>query len=191
MVASKTAQCVPSLGNRLPGSQVEQARKEKADITTETPTAIEPDQARTVEEKIQQLQERSAPELGRVALENGIPDLTREVAAATVTQDAGRKGARQGRVSEFTIITPFRRAGRNDFASAAAARRQLSARRQGWHRSRHALRVPETTTRSCSSRPHTTTTGTPTSTTSRRRSPTPWIYCSAIPRDIRGFTAHR
>jgi hypothetical protein len=116
VVASKTAQCVPSLGNRLPGSQVEQARKEKADITTETPTAIEPDQARTVEEKIQQLQERSAPELGRVALKNGIPDLTREVAAATVTQDAGRKGARQGRVSEFTIITPFRRAGRNDFA---------------------------------------------------------------------------
>jgi hypothetical protein len=44
-------------------------------------------------------------------MENGLPDLTREMAAATETQNAGRKGARQGRVSEFTIIVPFAEGG--------------------------------------------------------------------------------
>jgi len=73
----------------------------------ETATAPEPDQ--TVEKKIQQLRElyANAPELGRVALENGLSDLERELAAATRTQSAGRIGARQGRVSEFTLIFPF------------------------------------------------------------------------------------
>jgi len=73
----------------------------------ETATAPEPDQ--TVEKKIQQLRElyADAPELGRVALENGLSDLKRELAAATRTESAGRVGARQGRVSEFTLILPF------------------------------------------------------------------------------------
>ena len=73
----------------------------------ETATAPEPDQ--TVEKKIQQLRElyADAPELGRVALENGLSDLKRELAAATRTESAGRVGARQGRVSEFTLIFPF------------------------------------------------------------------------------------
>jgi hypothetical protein len=48
-----------------------------------------------------------APELGRVALENGLSDLKRELAAATRTHSAGRIGAGQGRVSEFTLILPF------------------------------------------------------------------------------------
>jgi len=63
----------------------------------------------TVERKIQQLRElyADAPELGRVALENGLSDLERELAAATRADSAGRVGARQGRVSEFTLILPF------------------------------------------------------------------------------------
>jgi hypothetical protein len=70
-------------------------------------TAPEPDQ--NVKKKVEQLRElyADAPELGRVAVENGIPDLERELAAATRTESAGRIGARQGRVSEFTLIFPF------------------------------------------------------------------------------------
>ena len=40
-------------------------------------------------------------------MENGLSDLKRELAAATRTESAGRVGARQGRVSEFTLIFPF------------------------------------------------------------------------------------
>ena len=54
-----------------------------------------------------------APEIGRVALENGLPALTEELAAATGAgaQSAGRKGSRQGRVSELTLIIPFAKGG--------------------------------------------------------------------------------
>jgi len=77
----------------------------------ETATAPEPDQ--TVEQKIQQLRElyADAPELGRVALENGLSDLERELAAATRTESAGRVGNRQGRVSELTVIAPVAEGG--------------------------------------------------------------------------------
>src|SRR5512133_523624 len=73
----------------------------------DTATAPEPDQI--VEKKIQQLRELydDAPELGRVALENGLSALKGELAAATRAQSAGRIGARQGRVSELTLILPF------------------------------------------------------------------------------------
>ena len=73
----------------------------------DTVTAPEPDQA--VEKKVEQLRElyADAPEVGRLALENGLADLRRELAAATRTESAGRVGARQGRVSEFTLIFPF------------------------------------------------------------------------------------
>ena len=37
-------------------------------------------------------------------MENGLPDLERELAAATSAESAGRIGARQGRVSEFTRL---------------------------------------------------------------------------------------
>ena len=47
----------------------------------------------------------------RVALEKGLPDLKRELAAATGTQNAGRIGARQGKVSELTVILPFVKGG--------------------------------------------------------------------------------
>jgi hypothetical protein len=72
-----------------------------------------PEQNLTVEEKVQKLRElyADAPELGRVALEKGLPNLKRELAAATGTQNAGRIGARQGKVSELTGIIPFAKGG--------------------------------------------------------------------------------
>jgi len=73
---------------------------------TQTPPKSNQD---LVEQKVQKLRElyADAPELGKVAMENGLANLKREFAAATGVQNAGRKGARQGRVSEFTIIVPF------------------------------------------------------------------------------------
>src|SRR5262245_31941843 len=66
-----------------------------------------------VEQKVAKLRElyADAPELGKVALEKGLPDLKREFAAATGTQNAGRVGARQGKVSELTGIFPFAKGG--------------------------------------------------------------------------------
>jgi hypothetical protein len=60
-------------------------------------------------EKIKKVQElyADAPEIGRVALQNGIENLKRELAAAPGRQSAGRIGARQGKVSELTAIIPL------------------------------------------------------------------------------------
>jgi hypothetical protein len=62
-----------------------------------------------VAEKIEKVQElyADAPDIGRVALKNGLEALTHELAAATGRQSAGRIGARQGRVSELTAIVPL------------------------------------------------------------------------------------
>lgn len=78
---------------------------------TQTATGLEQDQ--TIEQKIQKVKElyADAPELGRVALEKGLPDLTREMAAATGRESAGRVGARQGKVSELTGILPIAEGG--------------------------------------------------------------------------------
>ena len=78
-----------------------------------TQASAGPDQDRAVEQKVQQLRElfADAPELGRVALENNLPALRGELTAATRTQSAGRAGARQGRVSELTLILPFAEGG--------------------------------------------------------------------------------
>src|SRR5262245_11500742 len=48
-----------------------------------------------------------APLLGRTALERGLPTLKGELAASATVQNAGRIGARQGKVSELTVIVPF------------------------------------------------------------------------------------
>jgi hypothetical protein len=71
--------------------------------------ATNPEQDARVEQKVQMLRElyADAPELGRAALERGLPDLRRELAVGTGTQNAGRIGARQGTVSELTGIIPF------------------------------------------------------------------------------------
>ena len=73
----------------------------------QTQTQMEKD--RILEQKIQKLTELydDAPELGRVALEKGLPDFKREAAAATEAQNAGRIGGRQGKVSELTGFFPF------------------------------------------------------------------------------------
>jgi len=78
-------------------------------MATQTQTATEPQSDAVVEQKIHKLRElyADAPELGRAAFERGLPDLKRELSAATGTQNAGRIGARQGKVSELTGIIPF------------------------------------------------------------------------------------
>src|SRR5215475_1442629 len=62
-----------------------------------------------VAEKIKKVQElyADAPEVGRVALRNGLENLKLELAASTQRQSAGRIGARQGKVSELTGIIPL------------------------------------------------------------------------------------
>ena len=82
-------------------------------MITDTQTSTTTEEEQTVETKVQKLRELYAdgPELGRVALENGLHALRREMAAATGTQSAGRKGTRQGKVSEFAIIVPLAKGG--------------------------------------------------------------------------------
>jgi hypothetical protein len=67
----------------------------------------------TLEQKVKKVQElyADAPELGRAALERGLPALKQEMAAATGLQTAGRIGARQGKVSELTGVIPFAKGG--------------------------------------------------------------------------------
>jgi hypothetical protein len=69
-------------------------------------TPIEQDQVAEKVKKVQQLY-ADAPEVGRVALKNGLEALKHELAAATGRESAGRIGARQGRVSELTAIVPL------------------------------------------------------------------------------------
>ena len=87
--------------------------QEETTTQSQAQRATAPKQNQNVEQKIQKLRElyADAPELGKVALEKGLPDLTRELAAATGAQNAGRIGARQGRVSELTGIFPFAKGG--------------------------------------------------------------------------------
>jgi hypothetical protein len=82
-------------------------------MQTQKEMTIAPKQSQSVEQKIQELLElyADAPELGRVALEKGLPDFRREAAAATAAQNAGRIGGRQGKVSELTGIFPFAKGG--------------------------------------------------------------------------------
>src|SRR5262245_24088761 len=78
-----------------------------------TLTQTKPNQDQTVEKKVQKLRElyADAPEVGKVALERGLADLRREMAAPSRKETAGRIGARQGKVSELTLIMPFAEGG--------------------------------------------------------------------------------
>jgi hypothetical protein len=93
------------------GARVEEDRKEKADMTPQTQTATGPAPDPDVEQKIQELRElyADAPEVGKTALENALPELTSQVSEATASpmRSAGRAGSRQGTVSELTVIAPF------------------------------------------------------------------------------------
>ena len=78
-------------------------------MATQTPSATTPKGEAAVAQKIHTLRElyADAPQLGKDALEKAMPNLKRELAAGTGTQNAGRIGARQGKVSELTGIFPF------------------------------------------------------------------------------------
>ena len=82
-------------------------------MATQSQARAASEQEMDVEQKIQKARElyADAPALGRVSLEKGIPNLKRELAAATATETAGRIGVRQGKVSELTIIAPFAEGG--------------------------------------------------------------------------------
>ena len=82
-------------------------------MEAQTQKATGSEQNQTVEQKIQKLKElyADAPELGKVALEKALPDFKREAEAATEAQNAGRIGARQGKVSELTLISPLTKGG--------------------------------------------------------------------------------
>jgi hypothetical protein len=82
-------------------------------MATITRTPSTSDQNLVVEQKIQRVRElyADAPELGKLALEKGLPDLQRELAAATGVQRAGGIGARQGNVSELTSVLTFAQGG--------------------------------------------------------------------------------
>ena len=78
-------------------------------------TQLAPDQKSNavVEQKLQKLRElyADAPEIGKAALKNGLTMLTEELAAPGRAQTAGRIGARQGKVSELTVLLPFVKGG--------------------------------------------------------------------------------
>jgi len=87
--------------------------KEGTTMPAQAQKGTAPEQDPIVKQKIQRLRElyADAPDLGKVALENGLPDLARELATATGVQSAGRVGARQGKVSELTGILPIAEGG--------------------------------------------------------------------------------
>ncbi len=101
-------------------------------------------------QKLQKLRElyADAGDISKTALENVIRSIESGASAASVKEkieSAGRIGARQGKVSELTVIAPLKPGGakrmRAFFETLAWQRRQ-SRRGIGWHGARHALGVP-------------------------------------------------
>jgi hypothetical protein len=78
-------------------------------MSAQTATATRPKQGLTVEQKIQKVRElyADAPEIGKAALERGLPQLKEELAAPPSLQTAGRIGLRQGKVAELCVFLPF------------------------------------------------------------------------------------
>ena len=79
-------------------------------MATQTQTSIDSDQQQAAEEKVRQLRElfADAPEVGKVAMERVLGELTSQVSAPrTRMESAGRIGSRQGKISELTMIVPF------------------------------------------------------------------------------------
>jgi hypothetical protein len=76
-----------------------------------TQTLTKPKQDQTVDDKIQQLRQlyTDAPQYVKTALENALPEMMSLASEAQTsrTESAGRKGIRQGTVSEFAFIAPF------------------------------------------------------------------------------------
>jgi hypothetical protein len=84
-------------------------------MVTQSAMANGADEDAVVEQKVQQLRDlyADAPEVGKVALENGLSGLKHELAEESGMQSAGRIGARQGMVSELTAIAPLAEGGAN------------------------------------------------------------------------------
>ena len=63
----------------------------------------------TLEQKLAKVRElyADAPEVGKTALRNGVEALKQELATPGHRQNAGRIGARQGKVSELTGLIPL------------------------------------------------------------------------------------
>ena len=82
-------------------------------MAMQTTTATTTQQNMSAEEKLEKLRElyADAPEMGKAALKNGLTMLTKELAAPSAAQTAGRIGARQGKVSELTVFLPFVKGG--------------------------------------------------------------------------------
>ena len=82
-------------------------------MATQTASALEPKRMPVVEQKIKKLRElyADASEIGKAALENGLPMLTEELAAPPRAHTAGRIGLRQGKVSELCVFLPFAKGG--------------------------------------------------------------------------------
>jgi hypothetical protein len=79
-----------------------------------TQTLTKPKQDQTVDDKIQQLRQLYAdtPQYAKTALENTLRELTSQASKPRARQEsAGRKGIRQGTVSEFAFIAPFAQGG--------------------------------------------------------------------------------
>ena len=77
-------------------------------MATQILTRPEKDQG--LEQKMQQVRKlyADAPEFAKKALENALPAMASEVAAAQASSEsAGRIGIRLGKVSELTVIAPF------------------------------------------------------------------------------------
>ena len=76
-----------------------------------TQTATTPKQDQGVEQAIRQMRElyADAPQYVKTALENALPEMMSLASEAQTsrTESAGRKGIRQGTVSEFAFIAPF------------------------------------------------------------------------------------
>jgi hypothetical protein len=78
---------------------------------TTTEKNLKPNPA--VEAKVKKMRElyADAPEIGKAALEAGLPMLMEELAAPPHLQTAGRIGLRQGKVSELCVFLPFVKGG--------------------------------------------------------------------------------
>ena len=142
-----------------------------------TQTVTRPESDQTLEKKIQRLRELYAtgPEVGKTALENLLRELKSASEREPRNPDVKRRPDRQpsGQGLGADRHRPIRaRRSRAAARVAGVAERQLRATRTGLAPSTTCVSCFWTTTRSCSSPLPTTATGIPTSTTSRRRSPT-------------------
>ena len=168
-------------------------------MTTQTVEKTATKQPSDFEQKVQKLREiyADAGDISKAALENVIRALSPEASATASAKEkmesAGRIGARQGKVSELTVILPLKPGGAKRmraFLEPCTATSAIKA----WN-----WLAPFTTcagsswitTRRCSSPALTTATGIPTSMTSAPRSQTSSTSSSVKSKVGRGFVAQK